>query len=95
MNKIKVFVPMAHVRFGELEMAKRPYSLEGKVLGFLWNAKPNGDILLKHLEQILKNRLKPLATLMKEKPLASSGAPTEVIEGLSGKCDFVVLAIGD
>lgn len=95
MKKIEVLVPTAEARFGEVEMAKRPDSLEGKAIGFMWNAKPNGDILLKNLERILKSRLKSSATIMREKPLASSGAPAEVIEELSAKCDFVVLAIGD
>lgn len=95
MKKIEVLVPTAEARFGEVPMAKKPDSLEGKVIGFMWNAKPNGDILLKNLEQILKDRLKPSATIMVKKPRASSGAPAELIEELSAKCDFIILAIGD
>lgn len=95
MRKIEVLVPTAEAILGEVPMAKRPNSLEGKVIGFMWNAKPNGDILLKNLERILKGRLKPSATIMRQKLIISSGAPAEVIEELSATCDFVILAIGD
>jgi len=92
---MKVLVPTARPRFGEIEMARRPGNLEGKVLGFMWNDKPNGDVLLKKLEDLLKERLRPSGTLMRKKPMASSGAPPDVLEELSAKCDFVILAIGD
>ena len=95
MREVEVLVPTVETKPVKVEMAKRPGSLTEKVAGFLWNAKPNGDLLLRHLEQILKDKLKLSATVMERKPLASSGAPNEVIKTLSAKCDFVILAIGD
>ena len=95
MNKIEVLIPTAAPRADELEMAKRPNSLEGKVLGLLWNAKPNGDLLLMRIGRILNDRFRFSEINMRRKPLASSGASLGVIEELSAGCDFVITAIGD
>jgi hypothetical protein len=95
MNKIEILVPVAEVSFGEIKMAGRTKDLNGKVIGLMWNHKPNGDLLLRHLEEALSRKFELSGVLMKEKPLASSGAPPEVLEELSARCDFVILAIGD
>ncbi len=95
MGKLEVLVPVAEVKAGEVKMAERPADLDGKVIGFLWNHKPNGDLLLKYLEESLKEKYPIEGTLMKEKALASSEASSEALEELSAKCDLVILAIGD
>ena len=95
MNKIEVLVPTAEAKLDQFQMAVRPDNLKGKMLGFLWDVKPNGDLFLGSLEKELKEILKPSATVMREKPLASSGAPSAVIQELSNTCDFVILAVGD
>jgi hypothetical protein len=95
MGKIEVFVPTAEVRFQEIKMAKRWRNPNGKVIGFLWNRKPNGDLLLKYLEKSLKETYQLHGTLMGGKTLSSSEASPEILEELSAKCDLVILAIGD
>ncbi len=87
MNKIEILVPVAEVRFGEIKMAERTKDLNGKVIGLMWNHKPNGDLLLRKLEEALRGKLELSRVLMKEKPLASSGAPPEVLEELSAHCE--------
>ncbi len=95
MGKIEVLVPTAEVRLQEIKMAKRWGNPHGKVIGFLWNRKPNGDLLLKYLEKSLKEKFQLHGTLIRGKPLSSSGASPEILEELSAKCDLVILAIGD
>lgn len=95
MNRIEVLVPTAEVRFQEIEMAERWQDPTGKVIGFLWNKKPNGDLLLKHLEKFLLEKYLLRETLRREKFLSSSGASPEILEDLSAQCDLVILAIGD
>lgn len=94
-GKIEVLVPISEVKVKKIRMAKRPLNFYGKIIGFLWNRKPNGNLLLRNLEEALKQKYQLRGTLMKEKPLSSSEASPEVLEELSAKCDFVVLAIGD
>jgi len=43
---ITLLDPTSKMRSKELKMAARPSNLEGKIVGFLWNDKPGGDILL-------------------------------------------------
>jgi hypothetical protein len=95
MNEIEVLVPIAEAKFGEIEMAQRPLTISGKTIGFLWNSKSNGDLLLKNLESRLMAKYGFSEIFMKRKKMASSGAPPELLEELSAKCDLVVLAIGD
>jgi hypothetical protein len=95
MEEIEVLVPVSQVEYGEIEMVGRPRDLDGKLIGFLWNHKPNGDLLLKGLEAALRGKFNLSGTLMREKNVASSEAGTEVLEELSAKCDLVILAIGD
>ncbi len=42
---MKVLVPVGETTAEEMKMAERPLDLRGKVLGLLWNHKPNGDLL--------------------------------------------------
>jgi len=64
-------------------MAEKTKDLNGKVIGLMWNHKPNGDLLLRNLEGALSRKFELSGVLMKEKPLASSGAPPDVLEELS------------
>ena len=95
MKDIEVLVPTAEAKFEEIEMAKRPCSLNGKTIGFLWNSKSNGDLLLRNLEAPMIEKYDISQLIIEKKNLPSSGAPYELLEELSAKCDLVVLAIGD
>ena len=95
MGKIEVLVPTVEVAIREIEMAKRPGDLRGRKVGFFWNRKPNGDILLRRVEEELVKRFQLHKTPMRQKALSSSGAPPEILDELSGSFDLVVLAIGD
>ena len=50
-NTIEVLVLTAEANIKKLATNPRVHDLNGKVLGFLWNEKPNGDILLKRLRE--------------------------------------------
>ena len=95
MKMIEVLVPVAEAKHGEMAMAQRPQKLNGKSVGFVWNHKPNGDHLLKNIEQALKEKFPLSETMMKTKPRASSPTPLEDIEELSTHCELVILGVGD
>ena len=95
MKDIEVLVPTSEAKFEEIEMAKRPRALNGKTIGFLWNSKSNGDLLLRNLEAPVIEKYGVSQVIMEKKNLPSSRAPQELLEELSAKCHLVVLAIGD
>ena len=96
MKNIKVLIPVAEVKFEEINMAPWPRDINGKVIGFFWNHKANGDKLLKYIEKALQKKIRLLESLTKDKAQSPpSAAPLELLEELSEKCDLVVLAIGD
>ena len=92
---IIVLDPTAKPRSREFKMAVRPDNIEGKVLAFLWNTKPNGNVLLDRFAQRLNERYHFTQMVNRVKPSASLPATEDVLDELSARCDFVVIAIGD
>lgn len=95
MKEIEVLIPVAETKFEEIKMAERTEDLTGKVIGLIWNGKPNGDLLLMNLKNLLKEEFRLSGTVMRKKTIASSEAPVEILEELSAKCDLIILGIGD
>lgn len=77
----------------ENELAERPPSMNEVRLGILSNSKPNGDLLLKTVQQSLEDRFHFTEVIYRNKN-TSSPAPPDVINDLA-QCDVVVNAIGD
>lgn len=77
----------------ENDLAERPPSMNEVRLGILSNSKPNGDLLLKTVQQSLEDRFHFTEVIYCNKN-TSSPAPPDVINNLA-QCDVVVNAIGD
>ncbi len=77
------------------EMAPRPGTLDGKVLGLLDNSKFNAGRLLDLVAEILAREFKLAGIVKKRKPDASRGAPQEVLDDLAEKCNVAVVGVGD
>ena len=92
---MEILVPVGETKTEEMEMAERPLDLHGKVLGLLWNHKPNGDLLLRDVGKALQREFSLMEIFMKEKLSGASAAPTEMLEEIAAKCDLALLAIGD
>jgi hypothetical protein len=78
-----------------LVCAPRLGTLEGKVIGTLWNNRPHGDEFLQQLGEELKARYKVAEVVHRKKVFINSRAPMEVLEELKERCDAVVVGIGD
>ena len=55
-NTIEVLVPTAEPKIKKLSVNSRVHDLNGTVVGFLWNAKPNGDVLLQRIRDHLSQK---------------------------------------
>lgn len=77
----------------ENELAERPLSMNEVRLGILSNSKPNGDLLLRTVQQALAERYHFTEVIYRNKN-TSSPAPSDVMNDLA-QCDVVINAIGD
>ena len=78
-----------------LVFAPRLGTLEGKVIGTLWNNRPHGDEFLQQLGEELRARYKVGEVVHRKKVFINSRAPMDVLEELRDRCDAVVVGIGD
>ena len=96
MNMIQVLDPTAKPGRAQREMAIRPTQLEGKILGFLSNNKPNADILRARLPELLGERSHFAQVVQRNSPHSSlSGAGEDLLNELAAKCDVVIVAVAD
>lgn len=67
-----------------------------KRIGLFWNRKPNGDVLLNRLGELLKGKHPDMEIVwLKGKSDPAREAPVEALNEASQKCDLVILAVGD
>ena len=94
---IALLDPTAEPTVTQVSMAPVPrvHSLNDKMLGFLWNKKPNGDILLRRIEERLSERFHFAGTGWHTKPAAENSADAATIEELARTSDLVINALGD
>ena len=69
--------------------------LAGKVIGFIDNSKPNFNLLVEDLEQILIAKHGVKRVVKRRKKSASQGAPDAVLSELVEQVDAVITGSGD
>ena len=92
---ITVLDPSAKARVSDQEIAARPSDLSGKVVGFLDNSKPNVDILMNRIEEVLQSRCNLKEVVRRRKSGAGSKAPKAILDELSQSCDLIIVGVGD
>jgi hypothetical protein len=70
-------------------------SLSGKTVGFIDNAKPNFNLLVDDLAELLTSKYGVARVIKRRKPSASVPAKPEMIAELSDACDVVITGSGD
>jgi hypothetical protein len=70
-------------------------SLAGKVIGFIDNSKPNFNLLVDDLAQILIEKHGVKSVVKRRKKSASQGAPAAVMNDLVSQVDAVITGSGD
>ena len=69
--------------------------LQGKVVGFIDNAKPNFNNLVDAIESLLTTQHGVERVLKIRKRAASIPAETAAIDALSAECDLIITGSGD
>lgn len=94
-DTILVYNPTAQSRLSVQGVSVPWNNLQGRVVGVIDNAKPNFDVLAKHLTRILQERHGVRKVVYQTKRAPTIGAPGEMYQGLAATCDLVITGSGD
>ena len=92
---ISVLVPTGIQKIKKISVTPRIPDLNGKVIGFLWNGKPNADILLERIKEQLSDRFNLAGTHWHACHSAQEAIFPEVTTEMVNNSDMVVVAVGD
>ena len=93
---IEILIPTAEPRAENVAVNPHVHDLSGKVIGFLWDEKPNGDFLLKRIREQLSQRYKLAGTFWRQVGGLHTEAEKAVeIKELADAADTVIVAVGD
>ena len=91
---IKVLNPVGNVVTKNAPISARIPTIHGKTVGILWNSKPNGDILLNAVLELLKSKYKLTGHVWKRK-MKFDVADQAMINELAAGSDLVIVGQGD
>jgi len=89
---IEILSPLGASRAEDHPLAPRPASLRGLRVGFLHNNKPNGDVLLARVAELLGERASFTAVWWRK---ANPTLPARRLEEFIARVDVVANAVGD
>ncbi len=92
---IAILDPTAKAKVQALLLAPRLGELNNKRIGFFWNYKPNGNLVLMRLKELLSQRFPLADTVWREKPNATVGGAPPLLNELAGLADAVVNGVAD
>jgi hypothetical protein len=96
MTTVTLFDPTAPRReAGAATRHQALKSLQGAVVGFIDNAKPNFNHLVDDVAELLLSRYGVARVVKSRKRSASVPAPDDLVEALSRECDLVITGSGD
>jgi len=94
MADLLVYDPVAPVADAQSKGGPRFDSLQGKVVGFIDNAKPNFNHLVDDLAELLKSRY-GVADVVKHRKPGQVPVAENVLQDMAQRCDAVVTGSGD
>jgi hypothetical protein len=82
------------------DIASRVSTLEGRRIGLLWNGKPNGDIFLDRIAEILEKKYKAIEIIKfwkvdPEHTALSNKYSEETLDRIANSADIVIASQGD
>lgn len=90
-----VYVPTAPSEQKNQHARRALETLQGCVVGFIDNAKPNFEHLVDDVAELLVSRYGVSKVIKRRKRAASIPAPEEMVKELAACCDLVITGSGD
>ena len=94
-NELVTLDPRGSSTHENTGIAPRPGSLDGLVIGLLSNNKPNSELLLRDVADMLKRKYTVRDVIEANKGSHRIPAPAEMIADLSERCDVVITATAE
>ena len=94
-NSVILYDPTAPTETEAKNLWRALGGFDGKVVGFIDNAKTNFSHLVEDLTQLLKSQHGVRDVIVRRKRGASMPATEDVIAELSERCDLVIAGSGD
>ena len=94
-EKLITLDPRDEARQSGESMAARTGGLDGKVLGLLSNNKPNSEMLLGMVAELIKDSYELKSVVEANKGTHRIPAPAEIIDDLAERCDVVIVATAE
>ncbi len=93
MGLIEILDPAGVRRHPDEAMPLFPAELNGRIIGFLDNGKPNTDLLLDRIAEVMGGRF-AFGSIVREQKRTNAGARPEILDRLAS-CDLVINGLGD
>ena len=94
-NQLVLLDPLGIPVLNSRAINPRPKSVERICVGMLDNTKPNFDIFLDTVEELLLKNYKVGSIVRHKKPGRTVPVSQEVMEDLKKRCDIVITGLGD
>ncbi|MFC2041476.1 hypothetical protein ACFLTY_04060 [Chloroflexota bacterium] len=94
-KKIAVLDPTVKGEVTAVSTAPRIRDLKGKVAGFLWNNKPNGEVVLQRIQEQLSQRFGLTEANWYRKDDVGVLTDASILDELTQKCNLVINGVGD
>ena len=75
--------------------APRVPTLDGKILGVLYNGRAGGDVVLRELLGLLESKYTLAKVVFRTKPHAWVSAPEELFQELAQSSEVAITGVGD
>ena len=95
-ERLQVLDPTVQAIPDDAVVARRPDTLDGKVIGLLANGKINSEEILALTQEVLADRYEfKSGVVARNKHNASRPCPEHIIDELVEQCDVVITSSGD
>jgi len=92
---MQVYDPTAPLPDATQDLRRQVADLNGTVVGFIDNAKPNFNLLTDDLAELLRERYGVRTVIKRAKRGPAMSAAAEVFDELARECDLVITGSGD
>lgn len=91
--RLTVYSPLGQQsQASSVATASRLPSLEGRTVGLLWNGKPNGDVALRRVGELLRDRTNGLSVRFYSGSLPCGPA---LLDQAHNECDAIIACTAD